>query len=174
MASEFCQKILKKEKPSVGLLNIGVERAKGNYLVRKTNELFCQSSLNYKGFIEGQDIFKGICDVVVCEGFVGNALLKVSEGFAECFLQIFSGEVEKSLESKKDQALWNKIRKKCEQKLSYSEYGGAILLGIDGLCVICHGRSDDRAIANAIKLTKSFGQINMQKEEEPRLEKVAH
>jgi glycerol-3-phosphate acyltransferase PlsX len=156
MASNFCRFILGIDKPSIGLLNIGSEEAKGTSLVRQTKDLFESSSLNFIGNVEGQDLFKGRCDVVVCEGFVGNVVLKVTEGFAESLLGYLRDEIGTHLRDSPERHVWETVLAKFEGRTDYAEYGGALLLGIDGICVIGHGRSDARAIANAIRTAKMF------------------
>lgn len=139
-----------KEEPRVGLLNIGDEEGKGNALAKEAQGLFRDSGLNYKGNIEGQDVFLGVCDVIVTEGFVGNVLLKLSEGLATHLLHVVREELIRAgvrpqvLESSLDAIV---------RRTDYSEYGGALLLGVEGNVTICHGRSGRRAIMNAIRVT---------------------
>ncbi len=156
MGHIFARSVMHIEKPRVGLLNIGEEDAKGNELVRATRDLFAESPLHFIGNIEGQDISRGKCDVVVCEGFVGNVVLKVSEGIAE-FLTETLGKLGRELGSDSALALVKNLR----ERTDFSTYGGAILLGVSGTCIICHGRSDRRAIANAIfqALTHAHAQV---------------
>ncbi|MFQ5504302.1 MAG: phosphate acyltransferase PlsX [Planctomycetota bacterium] len=139
-----------KEDPRVGLLNIGGEEGKGNELAREVQELFRSSGLNFVGNIEGQDVFKGSCDVIVTEGFVGNVLLKLSEGLAIHVLQIVQEEFEQAaIQQEAVRPALGRIA----TRMDYSAYGGALLLGVEGVVTICHGRSESRAISNAIKLS---------------------
>jgi len=152
MAAVYAKHIKKVDNPRVGLLNIGEEDTKGNELVQETWALMKKAPINFSGNIEGNYIFKGDCEVIVCEGFVGNVILKVVEGAAEFLTRSFMG----SLMKLKDQIPQfdailpglDKIKKQSD----YSEYGGAMLMGIDGVCIISHGRSNAKAIANAIKV----------------------
>lgn len=151
MGDCFARTILQVAAPRVGLLNIGEEDEKGNELVRHTRELFARSPLRFVGNIEGQEIFRGRCDVVVCEGFVGNVVLKVTEGMAEFatqFLrQLLAGDHSPTARHLQD-AMYGKT--------DFSTYGGAILLGVRGVCIICHGRSGRRALANATILAARY------------------
>ncbi|HHI80943.1 MAG TPA: phosphate acyltransferase PlsX [Planctomycetes bacterium] len=137
--------------PRVGLLNIGGEAGKGNVLAKEVQQLFSESDLNFKGNIEGQDVFLGVCDVIVTEGFVGNVLLKLSEGLSTHLLHVVEEELAKAGVTKETMkealsAIWRRV--------DYSEYGGALLLGIEGVVTICHGRSERRAFSNALGLAK--------------------
>ncbi len=161
MASSYHRLVHGVSAPRVGLLNIGEEDRKGTDLVKETLSLFRKSPLNFVGNIEGQDVFLGKCDVVVCEGFVGNVLLKVSEGFAEWILQFLSSEAGASDRSPDERRILAATCRKFASLLDYNEHGGALLLGIDGNCVICHGRSGPRAIANAIRLAARFVQLEV-------------
>ncbi|MFH0947049.1 MAG: phosphate acyltransferase PlsX [Planctomycetota bacterium] len=143
------------ESPRVGLLSIGEEDAKGGPLIQKTRELFHQSDLNFVGNIEGQDLFSGRCDVIVCEGFVGNVVLKVSEGLGSFMARLMESGVRQHANDAEG-GVWKKVGKELFAKTDYAEYGGAPLLGTDGLIVICHGRSGRRAIANALRVSKQF------------------
>lgn len=145
MGNIFARSVMKIDRPKVGLLNIGEEEGKGNDLVRETRELLSSSDLHFIGNVEGQDICRGKCDVVVCEGFVGNVVLKVTEGMAE-----FMTDFVRGVAGEHQTAECDDIVNRLHQKTHFSSYGGAILLGINGICIICHGRSDRHAIANAI------------------------
>ncbi|MDD5692745.1 MAG: phosphate acyltransferase PlsX, partial [Candidatus Omnitrophica bacterium] len=154
MADAYCKSILNKPNPSVGLLNIGEEEKKGTEFMRETYELLEKSKLNFTGNMEGKDLFSGKCDIIVCDGFVGNVALKVSESAAES-MQIF---LKRHLLS----TIWGKLGlvfmmpslKRFKKDLDYAEYGGALLLGVNGVVIIGHGRSNKRAIKNAIRVAK--------------------
>jgi glycerol-3-phosphate acyltransferase PlsX len=154
MADVYCRNILDKKDPSIGLLNIGEEEIKGTEFMRQTHELLQKSHLNFIGNVEGKDIFSGKCDIIVCDGFVGNVALKVSESAAEA-MQVF---LKRHLLSN----IWGKIGllfllpslKRFKKDIDYAEYGGAPLLGVDGVVIIGHGRSNIRAIKNAIRVAK--------------------
>jgi len=139
-----------KENPRVALLNIGGEEGKGNELAKEVQGLFRDSGLNFVGNIEGTEVFLGACDVVVCEGFVGNVLLKLSEGLATHLLRVVKEELVRA--GVRPSVLETSLGR-IVQRTDYSEYGGALLLGVEGTVTICHGRSESRAIANAIRLS---------------------
>ncbi len=136
MGSIYAERILGVQSPKVGLFSIGEEPSKGNELVKATFPLLQRAGLNFVGNVDGKDLFYGDVDVVVCDGFVGNTILKVAEGLAEMLLD--------SIEDAPTRARLVKM-------LDYSEYGGAPLLGIRGVCAIGHGRSRAKAVANAIR-----------------------
>ncbi len=135
--------------PRVGLMNIGSEDEKGNQLIKTTHALFRETGLNFVGNVEGRDLFSGACEIIVCEGFVGNVILKVGEGLSEHLLRVFYRELQSA---GVDPGVTGKVVEKIRKRMDYSEYGGALLLGVDGTCVICHGHSDPKAIANALGL----------------------
>ncbi|MDR4499094.1 MAG: phosphate acyltransferase PlsX [Candidatus Scalindua sp.] len=161
MASVFCKYILNIEKPKVGLLNIGEEDAKGNELVKEAFSLLSNSSLNFIGNAEGRDVFDGNFDIVVCEGFIGNVLLKFAQGLSISLISAFVSEAKKSLLSKFGVWLCKPALKQLASRTDYSEYGGVPLLGIDGICIIGHGRSDSKAIQNAIREAIQFGKYQV-------------
>lgn len=155
MASAYSKHLLKIENPRVGLMSIGEEDAKGNEVVKKTRELLkADSHLNFIGNIEGRDIFKGVCDVVISEGFVGNVILKLAEGLVDGLFTAIKDELmdEKPLLVLK----FKPVMKRIYNKYDYNEYGGALLLGINGTALICHGSSQSRTIKNAILASKKF------------------
>jgi len=150
MATAFSQVLFGLARPRVGLLSIGEEGGKGNLLVKKSHELLQQSSLNYIGNVEGRDTFQGDVDVMVCDGFVGNVCLKLSEGLAEAVLGMLGEEISKSFKAKLGYLLAKDAFVSFKKRVDYAEYGGAPLLGIRGNVIICHGRSSAVAIKNAI------------------------
>jgi glycerol-3-phosphate acyltransferase PlsX len=155
MGSEYAEKVLKLERPRVGLLSIGEEPNKGDELTKSANVRLGELDLNFVGNIDGKDIYRGAADVIVCDGFAGNIALKVSEGMAEFMLAILKAEISRSPIYKLGVLLLQPALKHARLKLDYAEYGGAPLLGVNGVCIICHGRSDARAIRNAIRLAAS-------------------
>ena len=169
MAAAFSEVVMLKKRPRVGLLSIGEEGGKGNTLVKKTHDLFRQTTLNYVGNVEGRDIFKGDVDVIVCDGFVGNVCLKVSEGLAEAILHMLRDEISQSLKAKIGYALAEGAFKNFKKRVDYAEYGGAPLLGLNGTGIICHGRSNAKAIKNAIKVAVKCVEQNINKEMEEQL-----
>ncbi len=163
MASVFCEYVLNIEKPRVGLLNIGEEDAKGNELVKETFSLLSNTTLNFVGNAEGRDVFDGKFDIVVCEGFVGNVLLKFAEGLSISMLAAFASEAKKSVLTKLGAWLCKPVREHLYSKMDYTEYGGVPLLGIDGICIISHGRSDSKTIQNAIREAIQCGKYEVNK-----------
>ncbi len=158
LAAEFITTVYGVESPKVGLLNIGEEEQKGNALVKETHELLQGSQLNVIGNVEGGDIFSGDCDVIVCDGFVGNIVLKTSEGLSERLLGAVFSQIRHLFEEVPDaggSALGDRL-KQFAARYHYAEYGGAPLLGIDGNSVIGHGRSDAKAVANAIRWAREM------------------
>jgi fatty acid/phospholipid synthesis protein PlsX len=150
MGSIYFKEIFKTVKPRVGLLNVGSEEKKGNEASREGYKLLKEANINFIGNVEGRDIFNDAADVVVCDGFVGNILLKAFEGIAGFFFKEIK-EVFYSNMLTKFSALFVKNNLKAmKQKFDYEEYGGALLLGIDGITIICHGSSKAKAIRNAI------------------------
>jgi len=152
MGSVYTSQMLGKISPRVGLLSNGEEDSKGNELTRGANQALKKTSLNYVGYTEGRDIYNGRVDVVVCDGFVGNVVLKVSEGLAEAMGSMLRDELSSRFLSKLGYLLVRPALKAFRKKVDYAEYGGAPLLGIQGTAMICHGSSNPRAIMNAIKM----------------------
>ncbi len=149
MASAF-SRVLDISNPTVGLLTIGEETGKGNSLIKESYPLLENSSLNFIGNVEGQNVFQGDVDVIVCDGFVGNVCLKISEGLVDAAMQMLKDEIMKSLPAKLGYLLARPAFKAFKKRVDYAEYGGAPLLGIDGTGIICHGKSSSHAIKNAI------------------------
>jgi len=154
MAASYAKHVLGIAEPKVGLVNIGEESEKGTELIKETNALFEKTDLNYVGNVEGQDIYKGVADIFVAEGVLGNTILKVSEGLGEMIFRYLTGWFTKT------GAMENEAVKGAMGTLysmvDYAEYGGAPLLGISGLCIICHGRSDAKAITNAVRVATRY------------------
>jgi glycerol-3-phosphate acyltransferase PlsX len=156
MASSCSRLLLTCARPRVGLLSIGAETGKGNALVKETYPLLEQSPLNFIGNVEGRDVYKGDVDVVVCDGFVGNISLKISEGLAEAAMQMLKREIMKTWRAKIGSLLIREAFAGFKKQVDYAEYGGAPLLGIDGTGIICHGASNAVAIRNAIEVAASM------------------
>ena len=155
MASMYSKHLLGIKNPRVGLMSIGAEDAKGNEVVKKARELMkSDSNMNFVGNIEGRDIFDGTCDVVTCEGFVGNVILKLTEGLVDGLFMAIKYEL---MEEKLRLAMkFKHIMKRIYTKYDYNTYGGAPLLGVNGTALICHGASESRTIRNAICASKRF------------------
>lgn len=155
MGSVYSDFVLHKRKPKVGLLNIGEEETKGTDFVKETFKLLEQNKyINFMGNVEGRDIFIGNCDVIVCDGFVGNVVLKVSEGIADAIKEMLKRKLSINLITKLGALLSAPAFRALKKEIDYSEYGGAPLLGIDGTCIIAHGRSSANAIKNAIRVAR--------------------
>ena len=149
MGSVYAQEILNLESPRVGMLSIGEEDAKGNDLTKEASRLLKETELRFVGNVDGHDIFKGKADVVVCDGFIGNVALKVSESLVETIFHILQPQMDSSL---------GRILTKY---FDYSEYGGAPLLGAKVPSFVCHGRSSSKAIKNAIRVAMEFCRHNV-------------
>ena len=156
MGEVYAGLVMGSKSPRIGLLSNGEEESKGNELTRETSLLLKQSALDYAGYVEGRDIFNGLVDVVVCDGFVGNVVLKLSEGLAEAVGKMLKDEIKKSTVAKIGYLLSRSAFNRFKKKIDYAEYGGAPLLGIDGVCMICHGGSNVKAIKNAIRFAHDY------------------
>lgn len=152
MGAIYSKYILKIRNPKVGLLSIGEEQTKGNELTIASHKLLDSSGLNFCGNVEGRDILKGTADVVVCDGFVGNIILKFAESTGGFFSALLKKKIRGNLFATIGAFLMKAAFRSFRQSLDSAEYGGAPLLGIDGVCIICHGNSSPRAIKNAIFL----------------------
>ncbi len=162
MGSLYIEHVLGKAKPRVGLLSNGSEEKKGNDLTREAHLLLKDSHLNYIGYVEGGDIYNGSVDVVVCDGFVGNILLKVSEGLAVAVGTMLRREIQSRFWARVGYLLSRPAFKSFKKKINPAEYGGALLLGIAGTGVICHGSSDSVAISIAIRQASEFAKIRIE------------
>ncbi len=160
MGSVFSSTIFSKERPRVGLLSIGEEHSKGNQQVKKAHDLLATSKLNFIGNVEGRDVFKGNTDVIVCDGFVGNVCLKLSEGLAESMMEMIKKEMSESLAAKVGYALSKTAIDRFKKRVDWAEYGGAPLLGVKGVAIICHGKSGAKAVKNAIKVANNLAREN--------------
>jgi len=153
MGSIYAEKVLSIHSPRVGLLSVGEEKSKGSELIKSAHIALLNSPLNFTGNVEGRDLFSGTVDVLVTDGFAGNVALKTAEGVAEYAVHMVKQELRSPM-------TWLPIfmlapsLKRLKKKLDYSEYGGAPLLGLDGICIIGHGRSNARAVSNAIRAAK--------------------
>jgi glycerol-3-phosphate acyltransferase PlsX len=155
MSAIYSKHILGIKDPRIGLMSIGQEDAKGNEIVKKAREfLKADPNMNFVGNIEGRDIFRGVCDVAVCDGFVGNVVLKLTEGLVDGLFKAIKHEL---LSEKLRLAMkFKPVMMRIYKKYDYNEYGGAPLLGINGTAVICHGSSQSRTIKNAILASKRY------------------
>ena len=161
MGSMYASHVLKIEHPRVGLLSIGEEETKGNDLTRETLPLLRQQPLNFIGNVEGRDIYNGHADVIVCDGFIGNVALKTSEGIVKLVRESLRESLGATLSSQVGALLARKAFLNFKKRLDYSEYGGAPLLGLRGVCIVGHGSSNDRAILNGIRVAAEFAQTGL-------------
>jgi phosphate acyltransferase len=168
MGEIYSRKIFRNPHPRVGLLSIGEEEHKGNELTRSVTPLLKSLPINFIGNVEGRDIYKGETDVVVCDGFVGNVALKLSEGLVDMIVHMLRDSLQTTLSRKVGYLLARKAFAEFKKRLDYSEYGGAPLLGVKGVCIITHGSSNANAIKNTIRVAAEFaeGRINQHIEEE--------
>jgi glycerol-3-phosphate acyltransferase PlsX len=156
MGHIFMKNVCQIENPRIALMSVGEEETKGNDLIKEVFERLQASPLNFIGNVEGKDIYSGNADVIVSDGFTGNIALKVSEGVVETVLSMARTEVMRNFFSKIGFFLMKRNLKKLYKRLHYAEYGGAPLLGLNGVCVVGHGRSNPTAVKNAIRLAKDF------------------
>jgi phosphate acyltransferase len=158
MGDVYSRIMFRTTRPRVGILSIGEEDHKGNELTRAATPLLKTLPLNFIGNVEGRDFYTGAADVIVCDGFIGNVALKVSEGLVDVFKQMLKESLESTITRKIGYVLSKRGFADFKKRVDYSEYGGAPLLGIKGVCTICHGRSDANAIKNAIRAAKEFAE----------------
>ncbi len=157
MAAVYANKVTGIDDPKVALLSIGGEESKGNQLVRDANQLMRgDKTLDYVGYIEGRELFAGKANVVICEGFTGNVVLKLAEGLSQGLFKTISHEIQATDPAMADR--FGDVVKRIYAKHDYHEYGGAPLLGVNGICMICHGSSEARTITNAIRTSINFAQ----------------
>lgn len=148
--------IIGKKRPKVGLLNIGEEETKGTEFIKQTHALLNASPVDFIGNVEGGNIYTGECDVIVCDGFVGNVVLKVSESLAQAMTILTKRKLKMNFLTRLGALFSLPAFKALKKEIDYSEYGGAPLLGVDGICIIAHGRSSAKAIKNAIREAGEF------------------
>ena len=156
MGEMYYRAIFKNPKPTVGLLSVGEEEIKGNELTRKAHALFKELPVNFVGNVEGRDLYNGKVDVIVCDGFVGNVALKISEGLVEAVRFLLKESLTSTITSQVGALLARKAFANFGRKLDYAEYGGAPLLGLKGVAIVGHGRSNANAIKNAVRVAKEF------------------
>src|SRR5947209_20084241 len=165
MGSTYMERILHLSKPRVGLLANGEEEGKGNQQVQEAHQLLkahaAKMGINFIGNVEGRDIFTGTVDVVVCDGFVGNVVLKLSEGLSETLLGLIRVEMTGSLPNKLAAAVLRSDLRRMGKRLDYAEYGGLPLLGVNGAAIIAHGRSNARAIKNALRVARQTAETGV-------------
>jgi phosphate acyltransferase len=173
MGDLFSRKIVQVASPRVGLMSVGEEESKGNDLTKEVHKALKQLDLNFIGNVEGRDIYNGRADVIVCDGFTGNVALKTSEGLIEAVVKLLKEELSRNLKAKVGALLSQQSFKRLKKRLDYSEYGGAPLLGLRGVSIICHGRSSSNAIKNAIRVAKEFAESQVNAKLEAELSRIS-
>ena len=156
MGGVYSRVALGVSRPRIALLSIGEEANKGNDLVREAHRLLKQAPVNFIGNLEGREIYSGAADVIVCDGFTGNIVLKTSEGLVETVESLLGDELQGTFSSQVGYLLSRRAFRRFRRRVDYSEYGGALLLGVAGLAVVCHGRSSAKAVRNAIAMAYRF------------------
>ena len=170
MGEIYSRIVLHRPRPRVGLLSIGEEEHKGNDITRGATPLLKSLPIDFMGNVEGSDIYSGKSDVIVCDGFIGNVALKVSEGLVDMVKQMLQESLRATITRQIGYVLSRSAFQDFKKRVDYSEYGGAPLLGVRGICIICHGRSNGNAIKNAIRVAAEFssGNVNQRIENELR------
>jgi glycerol-3-phosphate acyltransferase PlsX len=160
MGSVYARVAFGVERPRIGLLSIGEEESKGNDLTREAHRLLKGAPVNFIGNVEGRDIYSGAADVIVCDGFTGNIVLKTSEGLVDAVGALLGDELNGTFSSQVGYLLARRAFRRFRKRVDYSEYGGAPLLGVSGLAIVGHGRSSPRAVRNAIAMANRFATTN--------------
>lgn len=174
MGHIFMENVMGLKNPKIGLMSIGEEDSKGNELTREVFEKLQASTLNFIGNVEGKDTYTGKADIIVSDGFTGNVALKVSEGVVETIFYMARNEIMKNIFAKVGLFLMKRNLRKLYKKVDYTEYGGAQLLGINGVCIIGHGRSNPTAVKNAIGLAKDFVVNKVQEKIQNEIANLSH
>jgi glycerol-3-phosphate acyltransferase PlsX len=176
MGDMYSRSIFNISRPRVGLLSVGEEESKGNDLTKDAYPLLKRLPINFVGNVEGRDLYNGNADVIVCDGFIGNVALKVSEGLVEAVRFLLKESLKSTISSQVGFLLSKKAFADFKKRLDYAEYGGAPLLGLKGVCIVGHGSSNATAIKNAIRVAAQFAdtKINAKIEQELAHKRVAH
>jgi len=156
MGRAYANLLFDISEPKVGLLSIGEEATKGNELICDTHRLLKSSGLNFVGNVEAADLYKGYADVIVCDGFTGNIALKISEGLVAVVEELLHEELKRTFTTRFGYLLSRRAFRRFSRRVDYSEYGGALLLGVRGLCIVGHGRSSSKAVRNAVAMAYHF------------------
>jgi glycerol-3-phosphate acyltransferase PlsX len=156
MGGVYAKVALGVERPRIGLLSIGEEETKGNDLTREAHQLLKAAPINFIGNVEGREIYSGVADVIVCDGFTGNVVLKTSEGLVDTVEALLGDELQGTFSSQMGYLLSRRAFRRFRRRVDYSEYGGAPLLGVAGLAIVGHGRSSAKAVRNAIAMAYRF------------------
>jgi glycerol-3-phosphate acyltransferase PlsX len=171
MGEIYSRVIFGNENPRVGLLSIGEEDHKGNELTRTAAPLLRSMAINFIGNVEGRDLYTGKADVIICDGFIGNVALKVSEGLIEVIRKMLEQSLQATITRQMGYLLARQAFKEFKKRLDYSEYGGVPLLGVKGVCIICHGRSNSNAIKNAIRVAAQYAEARINQRIETELKR---
>jgi phosphate acyltransferase len=177
MGSAYARVALGCEMPRVGLLSVGEEESKGNELTRDAHQLLKSAPVHFVGNVEGRDVYSGEADVIVCDGFTGNVTLKISEGLVETVERLLLDELSSTVGTRVGYLLSRRAFGRFHKRVDYSEYGGAPLIGLDGLCVIGHGRSSPKAVRNAIGMVARYvreGLVTRLAEQVAQADEVRH
>ena len=169
MGHFYAQMVFGIESPRVGLLSIGEEEGKGNELTKEVFRVLKETGLNFIGNAEGRDVYNGNADVVVCDGFIGNVVLKASEALGEMVSRTIREELTRNWRRKIGGLLARSAFDELKARMDYSEYGGAPLLGVKGGCIVCHGRSNAKAIKNAVRVARGFAQNRIDEKIQERI-----
>jgi len=161
MGSLYAESVLGVERPRVGLMSVGEEESKGGPRVREGYRVLAGAGIRFVGNVEGRDVFVGDVDVIVCDGFTGNVVLKVAEGLGEMVIGMLKEEAQRSPVYGAGLLMAKGAFRSLKSKVDYSEYGGAPLLGVNGACLIAHGRSSPKAIRNAIRFARSYAESDV-------------
>jgi phosphate acyltransferase len=156
LGAAFMEAVHGVDRPRVGLLSVGEEESKGNELTREAHQLLKSAPVRFVGNVEGPDVFAGEADVIVCDGFTGNVTLKISEGLVETVEQLLHDELSSTFGTRVGYILSRQAFRRFRKRVDYSEYGGAPLVGVNGLCVVGHGRSSAKAVRNALVMAARF------------------
>ncbi len=173
MGEMYARSVLKIARPRVGLLSIGEEQGKGNELTAESFPLLQQMPINFIGNVEGRDIYQGNADVIVCDGFVGNVALKTSEGLTKLVREMLKASLKTTVTAKVGALLSKRAFSEFKRRLDPTEYGGAPLLGVRGVCIVAHGSSNDCAIRNGIRVAAEFAQAGINENIEREFTRVA-
>lgn len=171
MGNTYCKLVLRRAAPKVALLSIGEEDIKGNEVTKEAFKLIKETQLNFIGNIEGKDIFTGKADVVVCDGFIGNVALKISEGLVETMMKMLKHEISAVSTGRIGYLMMKPALKNFKKRTDYDEYGGAPLLGLNGACIISHGRSTPKAIKNALRVAADYAKQRVYEEISSEIER---
>jgi glycerol-3-phosphate acyltransferase PlsX len=162
MGSAYARVALGCETPRVGLLSVGEEESKGNDLTREAHQLLKAAPVRFVGNVEGRDVYAGVADVIVCDGFTGNVTLKISEGLVETVEHLLHDELSSTFGTRVGYLLSRQAFRRFRKRVDYAEYGGAPLIGLDGLSVVGHGHSSPKAVRNAVAMTAKFVREGLQ------------